>query len=74
MANKKAQKIQPKRKQQEDEDAENTGGMSLEKEDIQLIYNALKAYTPKAKEEHLLSVLLEEFEEILAVDFAEINY
>jgi hypothetical protein len=48
------------------------GGMFLEKESIQLIYNALHEYKPTNKEEHLHSVLLEEFEEILVVDYNEI--
>jgi hypothetical protein len=47
------------------------GGMFLDKESIQLIYNALHEYKPTEKEEHLLSVLLEEFEEILVVDYKE---
>jgi hypothetical protein len=47
------------------------GGMFLEKEDVKLIYNALSAYKPNDKEEHLHSVLLEEFEEILVVDYNE---
>jgi hypothetical protein len=45
------------------------GGMFLEKEDVKLIYNALSKYKPTEDEEHLLSVLLEEFEEILVVDY-----
>jgi hypothetical protein len=47
------------------------GGMFLEKESIQLIYNALSTYKPSEREEHLHSVLLEEFEEILVVDYDE---
>jgi hypothetical protein len=47
------------------------GGMFLDKESIQLIYNALSTYKPTENEEHLLSVLLEEFEEILVVDYNE---
>jgi hypothetical protein len=47
------------------------GGMFLEKEDVQLIYNALRVYKPTDKEDHLHSVLLEEFEEILVVDYNE---
>ena len=47
------------------------GGMFLEKESIQIIYNALSAYKPSEREEHLHSVLLEEFEEILVVDYNE---
>jgi hypothetical protein len=51
---------------------ENEGGMFLEKEDVQLIYHALREYKPAEKEVHLHSVLLEEFEEILVVDYDEI--
>ena len=47
------------------------GGMFLEKESVQLIYNALSTYKPTEREEHLHSVLLEEFEEILVVDYNE---
>ncbi len=47
------------------------GGMFLDKESIQLIFNALREYKPTKNEEHLLSVLLEEFEEILVVDYKE---
>jgi hypothetical protein len=47
------------------------GGMFLDKESVQLIYNALSAYKPTEREEYLHSVLLEEFEEILVVDYNE---
>jgi hypothetical protein len=43
--------------------------MFLEKEDVQLIYHALREYKPAEQETHLHSVLLEEFEEILVVDY-----
>jgi hypothetical protein len=55
----------------EDEGDKDEGGMFLEKEDIQLIYNALNRYKPTEDEEHLHSVLLEQFEEILVVDYNE---
>ena len=55
-----------------EEDIENDGGMFLEKEDMQLIYHALREYKPAEKEVHLHSMLLEEFEEILVVDYDEI--
>ena len=55
----------------EDKENEYEGGMFLDKESIQLIYNALHEYKPTENEEHLLSVLLEEFEEILVVDYNE---
>ena len=51
----------------EDEDQES--GMYLEKEDIQLIYNALKNYQPTADEQTLYETLLESFEEMLVVDY-----
>jgi hypothetical protein len=50
---------------------EDKSGMYFEKEDVQLIYNALSAYKPTEDEEHLHSILLEEFEEILVVDYNE---
>ena len=50
---------------------DDTGGMYLHKEDIRLIYNALRDYKPMKQETHLHSVLLEEFEEILVVDYGE---
>ena len=56
----------------EDEGDKDEGGMLLEKEDIQLIYNALSHYKPTENEEHLHGVLLEEFEEILVVDYNEV--
>jgi hypothetical protein len=53
-----------------DED-EDESGIYLDKESIQIIYNALREYKPTGSEEHLHSVLLEEFEEILVVDYNE---
>jgi hypothetical protein len=58
-------------KASEDKENEDESGMFLDKESIQLIYNALHEYKPTEDEEHLLSVLLEEFEEILVVDYNE---
>src|SRR5438067_13450682 len=56
----------------EDEDVdEETGGMYLHKEDIRLLYNALKAYKPVGEENNLHGILLEEFEELLAVEYGE---
>jgi hypothetical protein len=52
----------------EEEEDEDESGMYLDKESIQIIYNALHEYKPTESEEHLHSVLLEEFEEILVVD------
>jgi hypothetical protein len=45
---------------------EAAGGILLEKEDIQLIYKALRRYTPTGKEEQLYDILGESFEELLA--------
>ena len=56
--------------EEEDMDEE-TGGMYLHKEDVRLIYNALQAYTPTGDEKNLHGVLVEEFEEILVVDYGE---
>jgi hypothetical protein len=52
-----------------DEDDDYDSGMYLEKEDVQLIYNALKEYKPVGEENNLHGVLLEEFEELLVVDY-----
>jgi hypothetical protein len=54
-----------------EEENEDESGMYLDKESIQIIYNALHEYKPTESEEHLHSVLLEEFEEILVVDYNE---
>ena len=50
--------------------------MVLEKEDIELLYRALRAYQPTETDEHLHELLVEQFEEVLAVDFEmlEIGY
>jgi hypothetical protein len=56
----------------EEEDIdENEGGMFLGKEDVRLIYNAMKHYKPSQEEESLHSMLLESFEEMLVVDYDE---
>ncbi len=55
----------------EQHDDEETGGMYVEKDDLTLIYNALRAYRPTEKEKVLHSTLLEVFEEILVVEFGE---
>jgi hypothetical protein len=52
-----------------DEDDDYDSGMYLEKEDVQVIYNALKEYKPVGEENNLHGVLLEEFEELLVVDY-----
>ena len=46
-------------------------GMYLEKEDVKLIYNALRKYTPAEKEMQRYELLLESFDEILVVDYNE---
>jgi hypothetical protein len=57
---------------EEDRDEDfDEGGMYLEKEELKIIYNALNSYKPTEKEDHLHSVLLEQFEEILVVDYNE---
>ncbi len=48
--------------------------MSLEKEDIKLILNALSRYKPTKKEEHLHAVLLETLGLTLAFDSAEVSF
>jgi hypothetical protein len=52
-----------------DEEEDNEGGMYMEKEDVQLIYNALKHYKPTGTELALYDTWLEMFEETLVVDF-----
>jgi hypothetical protein len=53
----------------EDFDEDDESGMYLEKDDVRLIYNALKEYKPTEKEDLLHSTLLESFEEMLVVDY-----
>ena len=53
-----------------DEDEDEAGGIYLEKEDVLLLYNALKNYQPVSQDEEMLyEILLEQFEEILIVDY-----
>ena len=52
-----------------DEEDEDAGGIYMEKEDVQIIYNALKEYSPTQKEKHRFALLVEEFEEMLVVDY-----
>jgi hypothetical protein len=49
------------------------GGILLEKEDIQLIYKALRNYTPTGKEEQLYDILVESFEELLTIEYIELQ-
>jgi hypothetical protein len=54
----------------EEEDEEGEGGIYLEKEDVQLLYKALKNYKPGNDEEEMTyEMLVEQFEEILIVDY-----
>jgi hypothetical protein len=55
----------------EGEEAE--GGILLDKEDIQLIYKALRSCTPTGKEEQLYDILVESFEEVLAIEYIELQ-
>ena len=56
-------------KEEEDGEEFESGGMYLEKEDVLMIYTAMKHYKPSQEEENLYYVLLESFEEILVVDY-----
>ncbi|MGI0034856.1 MAG: hypothetical protein ACRD98_03180 [Nitrososphaera sp.] len=47
------------------EEEDSDSGMYLNEEDIKIICNALATYKPKKDEEHLRSILLEQFEEII---------
>jgi hypothetical protein len=71
-ANKNTTKINPmtdEKTHEEDIEEEDEGGMHFEKEDVQLIYNALKNYKPTEDEQALYETWLEMFEEMLVVDF-----
>ena len=52
-----------------DEEEDDESGMYFEKEDGQLIYNALKNYKPTGDELALYDTWLEMFEEMLVVDY-----
>jgi hypothetical protein len=61
---------------EEAEDAQNldlddgAGGIYLEKDDVLVIYKALKNYKPGTDDEEMVSeMLVEQFEEILIVDY-----
>ncbi|HJT79055.1 MAG TPA: hypothetical protein VJ739_17800 [Gemmataceae bacterium] len=45
------------------------GEIIFEKEDVALLYRALRAYQPREQEAQRHELLVEQFEEILAVDF-----
>jgi hypothetical protein len=71
-ANKNTTKINPmtdEETHEEDIEEEDEGGMHFEKEDVQLIYNALKNYKPTEDEQALYETWLEMFEEMLVVDY-----
>jgi hypothetical protein len=53
------------------DDDSDDGGMFLGKEDVQLIYNALREYKPTPDEELLHGIWLEEFEMMLVADYGE---
>ena len=54
---------------EDDEMDDDDGGVFMEKEDVQLIYNALKKYKPTtAKEDQLRDIWLEEFDMMLVVN------
>ena len=53
-----------------DEEEDDAGGIYLEKEDVLLLYNALKNYKPTGDDEEMThEMLVEQFEEILIVDY-----
>jgi hypothetical protein len=51
---------------------EANGGIFLAKDDIRLLYKALRYYTPTKKEEQLHNILVESFEELLATEYIEL--
>jgi hypothetical protein len=53
---------------------EAAGGIFLSKDDIRLIYKALRYYNPTEKEAHLHGILVEEFEELLATEYVEFQF
>jgi hypothetical protein len=55
----------------EDKDIEDV--LIFEREDIQLLYNALSRYKPTADEDQRYGLLLEELEEILTIDNGDEN-
>ena len=68
--------IPPGEDMPEDEEMdEDESGVFLDKEDVQVLYNALESYKPtNAKEEQLRDIWLEEFEEMLVVDYEHSNH
>jgi hypothetical protein len=53
-----------------DEEEDDAGGIYLEKEDVLVLYKALKNYKPAGEDEEMThEMLVEQFEEILIVDY-----
>ena len=52
---------------------EAAGGIFLDKDDIRLIYKALRYYPPTEKEAHLHGILVEPFEELLTTEYIELQ-
>ena len=60
---------------EDDEMEEDESGVFMEKEDVQLIYNALEAYKPtNSKEDQLRDIWLEQFDMMLVVDYGKPMY
>ena len=60
---------------EDDEMDEDEGGVFMEKEDVQLIYNALKQYKPTtAPEDQLRDIWLEQFDMMLVVNHGKSMY
>jgi hypothetical protein len=57
----------------ESEGEEAAGGILFEKEDIQLLYKALRSCTPTEKEEQLHGILVETFEDLLTIEYIELQ-
>jgi hypothetical protein len=52
------------------DEEDEAGGIYLEKEDVLVLYNALKHYKPTGDDEEMIhEMLVEQFEEILVVDY-----
>jgi hypothetical protein len=49
------------------------GGILLEKEDIRSLYKALRSYAPTEKEEQRYDILVESFEELLTIEYIELQ-
>jgi hypothetical protein len=49
------------------------GGIFLTKDDIRLIYKALRYYSPTEKEAQLHGILVQSFEELLVIEYIELQ-